>query len=50
MIQDYKKVREKKIKKHRNTTISEGPDNTVYGVNESVMNNINNKIINIYDD
>jgi len=39
MIQDYKKVREKKIKKHRNNTIPVGPDNTVYGVNDSVMNN-----------
>jgi len=40
MIQDYKKVREKKIKRHRNTTIPEGPDNTVYGVNDSILENI----------
>jgi len=39
LIQDYKKEREKKIKKHRNTSIPEEPDNTVYGVNENVMKN-----------
>jgi len=40
LIQDYKKEREKKLKKHGNTSIPEEPDNTVYGVNENILENI----------
>ncbi|ORX43353.1 hypothetical protein BCR36DRAFT_360975, partial [Piromyces finnis] len=39
-IHDYKNVREKKIKKHKNSSILNTPDNTVYGVNESIFKNI----------
>eukprot|EP00833_Pecoramyces_ruminatium_P013323 jgi/Orpsp1_1/1187355/evm.model.d7180000057106.1 len=39
-IQDYKRVREKKIKKHCNTKIPLNPDNSVYGITESIISDI----------
>ena len=33
----YKKVRERKIKKHKNSIVPTSPDNTVYGINDSVI-------------